>query len=318
MSSPALPGSDASAPLRLPYRMHGRWQRLWAFAFIAMGIGAIFPWGIRQEQLLGADIPSIVRQGLWLWLTGLVLIALAVRLWLCSLVVNEAGVVVTNVFRRYRIPWTDLHGVDVESTSTEDVDQSQLRFYRGSDRRPLVASATQRPGINNAELTSLAAGLMALRERACSPADSFVQDAPDRPDAMDGGAKSPESDAAPGQPPPSKRAVPPNWLIVVGAFLALAVVLALELGPVIAEGTGDHFPVPGNCAKVDESKEMHLIRVPCTNDDAQLRVTSRHDNTSDIEAACAGDPAAKTGYAFTEEQGDNAPPIDLVLCVAPK
>jgi hypothetical protein len=238
---------------------------------------------------------------------------------LCSLVVDDTGVVVTNFYRRHRIPWTDLQGVDVDSTTrSEDGDQSLLTFYRSADRRPVVAKASQRPGINNTELTRLAAGLMALRERACSPADSFVQDAPDRSYGMDGGAQSPESDAARGQPPPSKRAGPPNWLIVVGAFVALAVVLALGLGPVIAAGTGDHFPVPGNCAKVDESKEMYLIRVPCTNDDAQLRVTSRHDNTSEIEAACAGDPAAKTGYAFTEEQGDNAPSIDLVLCVAPK
>lgn len=186
MSSPVLPGSDASALLRLPFRMHGRWQRLWALTFIAMGVGAIFPWGIRREQLLGADIPSIVRQGLWLWLTGLVLIALAVRLWLISMVVDDAGVVVTTVFRRYRIPWTDLQGVDVESTSTEGGgDQSHLRFHQGPDRRPLVASATQRPGSSNTELTTLAAGLMALRERACSAADSLVQDAPDRPDVMD-------------------------------------------------------------------------------------------------------------------------------------
>jgi len=184
-----MPGSDASAPLRLPFRMRGRWQQLWAFAFITMGVGAIatLAWQIRQEQLYaGADIPSIVREDLWLWLSGLVLIALGVRLWFCSLVVDDAGVVVTNFSRRYRIPWTDLHGVDVESTSSnEDGNQSQLQFYRGPDRRPVVAMATQRPGINNTELTRLAAGLMTLRERACSPADSLVQDAPDRPDVMD-------------------------------------------------------------------------------------------------------------------------------------
>jgi hypothetical protein len=150
--------------------------------FIAMGLGgiAMFAWEIRQEQpfFLESDVPSIVRRDLWLCLIGLVLIAVGVRLWVCSLVVDDAGVVVTNVFRRYRIPWTALHGVDVESTSSsEEGHHSQLRFYRGSDRGPVVASGTQRPGINNTELTTLAAGLMALRERACSPARSTVQDA---------------------------------------------------------------------------------------------------------------------------------------------
>jgi hypothetical protein len=111
---------------------------------------------------------------------------------------------------------------------------------------------------------------------------------------------------------------PPNWLIVVGSFVAIAVLLAVRLAPVIAEGTSDHFPVPGNCAKVDESKEMYLIRVPCTNSEAQWRVTSRHDNVSDVDGACSGDPAAQIGYAFTEEQADNAQPVDFVLCLAPK
>ena len=114
----------------------------------------------------------------------------------------------------------------------------------------------------------------------------------------------------------TKRVGPPTWLTVVGGVAVLLVVLALRLAPIIAEGEADHFPVPGNCAKVDETKDMYLIRVPCTRGDAQLRVTSRHDNTSDVEVACSADAAAQTGYAFTEQTNNGD--VDLVLCVTPK
>ena len=95
----------------------------------------------------------------------------------------------------------------------------------------------------------------------------------------------------------------------------LLVTLAIRLAPIISEGEADHFPVPGNCAKIDETKDMYLVRVPCTGSEAQLRVTSRHDNTDDVSAACSGDPGAR-GYAFTEQIDSGS--VDFVLCVTPK
>jgi hypothetical protein len=47
-------------------------------------------------------------------------------------------------------------------------------------------------------------------------------------------------------------------------------------------------------------------------------VTSRHDNTSEVDAACPRNPAAEPGYAFVEEQSDNAAEVNFVLCVASK
>src|SRR3954468_21396892 len=67
------------------------------------------------------------------------------------------------------------------------------------------ASGSQRPGKNNAELTNLAAGLMALRERACATDASLQRDDPTRSDAINGDAPFPESEAATGQLPPSRR-----------------------------------------------------------------------------------------------------------------
>ena len=48
----------------------------------------------------------------------------------------------TNVYRRCRITWSDVHGVDVEFSSGPDSgDKSRLRFYSGPDRRPVVVDA---------------------------------------------------------------------------------------------------------------------------------------------------------------------------------
>src|SRR6478752_10411749 len=63
--------------------------------------------------------------------------------------------------------------------------------------------------------------------------------------------------------------------------------------------------------------ERYLIRVPCTDSSAQLRVTSRHDNTSDVDTACPRNAAAEPGYAFVEEQSDTATEVNL-CCASPR
>ena len=105
-------------------------------------------------------------------IAGLVVTAVGIRKFFCSLVVDERGVVITTVYWRYRIAWRDLQGIDIVN-GTEVVEQggleesvSRLRFQRGPGRRPIVAGTTVRPGWNNAELTELAAQLIVLRERA--------------------------------------------------------------------------------------------------------------------------------------------------------
>jgi len=56
----------------------------------------------------------------------------------------------TNVYRRYRITWSDVHGVDVEfSSSPNSGDKSRLRFYSGPDRRPVVVDAAVKTDVEH-------------------------------------------------------------------------------------------------------------------------------------------------------------------------
>jgi hypothetical protein len=71
-----------------------------------------------------------VEVPLWLSLLWLLLVATGVRRWFLFAGRPRAGVVVTNVYRHYRITWSDVHGVDVQFSSSRDSgDESRLRFY---------------------------------------------------------------------------------------------------------------------------------------------------------------------------------------------
>ncbi len=102
------------------------------------------------------------------------------------------------------------------------------------------------------------------------------------------------------------------------AAFALMVALSIAAGIAQARDSRDDSLRPGNCVKIDATDERYLIRVPCTESSAQLRVTSRHDNTSDVDAACPRNAAAEPGYAFVEEQSDKGIEVNFVLCVAPR
>ena len=185
--------SAITMPLHLPVKMRVNiYQICSADLTTALGLAELYPLAMEARELrerldMNLDRSPYQRihyrlrddfYHLWdeiyvkLAIAGLVVAAVGIRMSFCSLVVDERGVVITKAYWRYRIAWRDLQGIDIVNGS-EVVDQggleedrSRLRFHRGPGRRPIVADTTVRPGWNNAELTELAAQMIALRERA--------------------------------------------------------------------------------------------------------------------------------------------------------
>lgn len=185
--------SAITMPLHLPVKMRVNIDQICSAALTtALGLAALYPLAmeameIRERLDMNLDRSPYQRihyplpddfYPLWddfhlkLAFAGLVLAAVGIRMFFCSLVVDERAVVITKAYWRYRIAWRDLQGIDivngtevVEEGGLEE-DRSRLRFHRGPGRRPIVADTTVRPGWNNAELTELAAQMIALRERA--------------------------------------------------------------------------------------------------------------------------------------------------------
>ena len=167
--------SPASTPPSLPFvvRSDGRW---WGSALaLAFGVGLMVH--AANTRWLGTYPYFPAGQSPWEWLVGLWMSAVGLALVRCSVRVDEDGVVVTNVFRRHRIAWKDLHGVEVVNFpgSDDSPASSNLCFDRGPGCEPILPSATQRRGENNPELKALAAQLLALKARAV-PVASPVQD----------------------------------------------------------------------------------------------------------------------------------------------
>lgn len=182
--------SAITMPLHLPVKMRVNIDQIcWAALTTALGLAAIYPLAMEVRERLDMNVDRSPYQRLHyplgddlypLWddffvklaIAGLVVTAVGIRMFFCSLLIEERGVVITTVYWRNRIAWPDLHAVDI-ANGTEVVDEggleksvSRLRFHRGPGRRPIVAGTTVRPGWNNTELTELAAQLMVLRERA--------------------------------------------------------------------------------------------------------------------------------------------------------
>jgi len=70
-------------------------------------------------------------------------------------------------------------------------------------------------------------------------------------------------------------------------------------------------PKVGECAK--QVGENDVAVVPCGAPEATLKVTSRHDNTTNGDAACAGDASATSYYSF-EERSRGSSLVSFVLC----
>ena len=165
MSGPLYPpGRDINALPGLPFKVRGHQQWFWAFGSILLGVAAVALAGHLQIEL-GAENAIQAKGYLELGIPGPVFILVGVRLLFRRLLVNEAGVVVTNVFWRYRIAWSELRSVEVVCVQGDEGPESRLRFDRGPGRRRIVAGATVRDGWNDEELVKLAAQLQMLRDR---------------------------------------------------------------------------------------------------------------------------------------------------------
>jgi len=128
------------------------------------------------------------------------------------------------------------------------------------------------------------------------------------------------------QPDPSWPAPPPGWVLVtstghrvprwvikVGSFAVVAVVgLAIAFSQ--GESESDQAPKVGECARQVGSNAV--ARVDCSDAQAAYRVTSRHDGTTDIDAACSLDEQATAGFSEDVSVRGAVSVKSFVLCMA--
>ena len=97
----------------------------------------------------------------------------------------------------------------------------------------------------------------------------------------------------------------------IGGIIAIGVV---GLGIAYAQGANesDQAPKVGECARL--VGEDDIEKVPCSDERASLRVTSRHENTSDGDAACAADATA-TSYFSYELESHGSTVTSFLLCL---
>ena len=93
----------------------------------------------------------------------------------------------------------------------------------------------------------------------------------------------------------------------------IVVVGLLGLGFAYARGEGESSSAPkvGECARAVGSDDVE--RVDCEDPTATLRVTSRHDGTTDGDTACLADPTATSFYSF-EQRSRSSSLVSFVLC----
>lgn len=91
------------------------------------------------------------------------------------------------------------------------------------------------------------------------------------------------------------------------AWIAFAVVAAFVAG----NRASSEAPLVGECGRFDRDE---LVRADCGDHDARFRVTSRVDDESDGDKACATDNASTSSYSYRSDQGL----VEFVLCLAEK
>lgn len=98
----------------------------------------------------------------------------------------------------------------------------------------------------------------------------------------------------------------------IGGILIVGLV---GMGIAYANGQRESAAAPtvGQCAKVVGKDSVE--RVACTDPAATLRVTTRHEDTADGEAACANDSEATSYYTF-EEKSRGSTLVSFVVCFA--
>jgi len=110
--------------------------------------------------------------------------------------------------------------------------------------------------------------------------------------------------AAKADPHSTRRII--RRILLHGTWITLGLVAAIVAG----NRESDEAPVVGECARLVEADE--LVRVDCTDDAAKFRVTSRVDDATDGESACAADLAATSYYSYESAHGV----VAFVLCLA--
>jgi len=95
-------------------------------------------------------------------------------------------------------------------------------------------------------------------------------------------------------------------LILHSSLAALGIFAAFQIG----NRDSDSAPAVGECGK--NVADHKVAKVDCDDDTAEFRVTSRVDDVTDGEAACATDAAATSYYAY--QSGHSV--VKFVLCLA--
>lgn len=114
-----------------------------------------------------------------------------------------------------------------------------------------------------------------------------------------------ESELAEKSDPSSTRKVV-RRVLIHGTWITVGLVAAVVAG----NRESDEAPVVGECASIDDAE--NITKVDCGSDAAKFRVTSRVDDVSDGETACANDLTATSYYSYSSGHGI----VDFVLCLA--
>jgi hypothetical protein len=163
-------GPEHEGLLSLPFtiRLDRRWHE--PAALIPLGL-LLLSLGLTARS--GDEVIPVVWVGGMIG--GLSIIAVALLRYRRSLLVDQAGLVVTNTLRRHRIRWSDLNGVDVitQNWGNEEGPDSSLLFSRASELRSIRAEVPHRTESDNKELVDLAARLLAIKARVSTATQSF-------------------------------------------------------------------------------------------------------------------------------------------------
>jgi hypothetical protein len=95
-------------------------------------------------------------------------------------------------------------------------------------------------------------------------------------------------------------------VLIHGTWITVGLVSAIVAG----NRESHEAPDVGECARYDGSDKLE--KVDCDDDAAKYRVTSRVDDESDGDIACAADPRATSYYSYQSGHGI----VEFVLCLA--
>ncbi len=116
-------------------------------------------------------------------------------------------------------------------------------------------------------------------------------------------------------PPPGwiwyRSASRPKWLITAGIVVGLGLA-GTGAAYIQGQDEADRAPQVGECAHKVGPDEIQ--RVDCSDADADFRVTSRQEGTSDGDSVCAKDTVATTIYEF-DARSHGVSLKSFVLCM---